>query len=82
MKIQIYEDAAHLWRWRAVAENGRIIADGAEGYDSASNAARGVDTVRDGFTAGDLRVEHLEADTRRKHEVPSRVDATVTGTTI
>ncbi len=42
MKIQIYPDAKGEFRWRCVAENGRITADGAEGYDSYSNAMRAV----------------------------------------
>jgi uncharacterized protein YegP (UPF0339 family) len=38
--IFIYCDAKGEFRWRATATNGKIIADGAEGYKSASNAMR------------------------------------------
>lgn len=42
--IVIYE-AKDGWRWRLVAENGKIVADGAEAYDSKSNAHRAVGAV-------------------------------------
>lgn len=38
--IEVYEDRRGEWRWRAVARNGKIIADGAEGYASKGNAKR------------------------------------------
>jgi uncharacterized protein YegP (UPF0339 family) len=38
--IQVFRDGSGEYRWRAVARNGRIIADGAEGYKSRSNATR------------------------------------------
>lgn len=34
MKVEIYEDAAGEWRWRMKAANGRIIANGGEGFSS------------------------------------------------
>lgn len=36
-EIQRYIDAAGDHRWRAVAKNGRIVADSAEGYRNASD---------------------------------------------
>ena len=30
--FKIYQDKAGEWRWRASARNGRIVADGGEGY--------------------------------------------------
>jgi len=41
MKIHIYK-AKDGWRWRAVARNGRIVADGGEGYVSKGNTERAV----------------------------------------
>lgn len=38
--IQIYRSHNGLWYWRIRARNGRIIADGSEGYVSRSNASR------------------------------------------
>jgi hypothetical protein len=40
MEIRVYQDLAGGWRWRVVADNGRIVADSAEAYDSKSNAKR------------------------------------------
>lgn len=51
MKVQIYEDREKQWRWRAVAANGRIIADSAEGYDSEANVRRALNTVAEFFHA-------------------------------
>lgn len=43
MDFEIYEDARAMFRWRAVAGNGLIIADGSEGYASRSNALRALE---------------------------------------
>jgi uncharacterized protein YegP (UPF0339 family) len=40
LKFHIYEDAAGAWRWRLKARNGRIVADGAQGYSSQWHAER------------------------------------------
>ena len=32
MKVVIYQDRRGEWRWSLKAKNGRIVADGAEGY--------------------------------------------------
>jgi len=42
-EFEIYEDYSQEWRWRMLADNGRIMADSAEGYDSETNAHRAVD---------------------------------------
>lgn len=36
-KVSIFKDAAGMWRWRRVAPNGRIVADGSEGYNNQSD---------------------------------------------
>lgn len=33
-------DRAGEWRWRALARNGKVVADSAEGYASERNAKR------------------------------------------
>jgi uncharacterized protein len=38
--IQQYKDMAGEWRWRAVARNGKIIADSAESYVNKANCKR------------------------------------------
>ncbi len=44
--FDLYEDNAGEWRWRLLARNGRIIADGGEGYASRANGQRAIETVR------------------------------------
>lgn len=41
-KFQIYQDKVGEWRWRLVAGNGRIVADGGEGYTAESKVLRAV----------------------------------------
>lgn len=43
MKFELYRDKKGLWRWRLKANNGRIIADSAEGYSRRAAALKGVD---------------------------------------
>lgn len=40
MRWETYEDQAGEWRWRAIARNGKVVADGAEGYATKRNANR------------------------------------------
>jgi len=42
-RFLVYQDSAGEWRWKHVADNGQIIADSAEGYDSKFNAERARD---------------------------------------
>lgn len=50
MKFETYVDAKGEHRWRARASNGKIVADGAEGYASKRNVdralARFLDSMR------------------------------------
>lgn len=39
-KVVVYRDAEGDWRWKAVAANGKIIADSAEGYVNKSYALK------------------------------------------
>jgi uncharacterized protein YegP (UPF0339 family) len=36
--VELYEDVRGAWRWRLVAENGRIVGDSSEGYVDRSHA--------------------------------------------
>ena len=38
MKMVVYRDGHHEWRWRLVADNGEVVADSAEGYFNKSHA--------------------------------------------
>lgn len=42
MRIEIFQDRAGEWRWRLRAPNGRILADGSEGYSSKPGVRRSV----------------------------------------
>jgi len=37
MKFQIYKDKKGLWRWRAVASNGNVLADSGQGYKGSKS---------------------------------------------
>lgn len=57
--FQVYPDSRGDYRWRLVAGNGRIIADGGEGYASLFNVKRAIRTFTEevsGMPLGDLRV--------------------------
>ena len=38
MKFEVYEGKDGKWYWRAKAKNGRVVANGAQGYRRASSA--------------------------------------------
>lgn len=46
LTFNIYQDQAGQYRWRLVAENGRIVADSSEGYVSKSNVKRIIETIK------------------------------------
>jgi uncharacterized protein YegP (UPF0339 family) len=50
MKLDIYK-AADGWRWRFVAENGRIIAESGEAYTRNADAERAFATAQAGIAA-------------------------------
>ncbi len=49
MKLIIYKDRKSEWRWRALARNGRIVADSGEGYIRKSDAVRGLERLAKAF---------------------------------
>jgi uncharacterized protein YegP (UPF0339 family) len=52
MKVIIYEDLSGAFRWRAVASNGRILADSAEGYLDRTNVRDAVEKIVAAFEDG------------------------------
>lgn len=42
MDFDVYQDGAGKWRWSAYAVNGRIIADGGQGYTRKHDGERAV----------------------------------------
>ena len=50
IKYQIYKGKDGKYYWRAVARNGRIVADGSEGYSTKRNAIRARQAFRHAVT--------------------------------
>jgi uncharacterized protein len=44
--FEIYKDKSDQFRWRLKASNGKIIADGAEGYVAKTDCQHGIDLVK------------------------------------
>jgi uncharacterized protein len=42
----IYKDAQGEFRWRLRADNSKIVADSAEGYNNKSDCQHGIDIVK------------------------------------
>lgn len=64
MQYDIYKDRANEWRWRAVAANGRKVADSAEGYASKENAQRALAAFRAANAGATVRL--LQSRVARK----------------
>lgn len=46
MRFQYFQGRDEQWYWHLRARNGRIVADGAEGYSTKSNVKRAIKTLR------------------------------------
>jgi len=50
MNIHIYKSEKDgQWRWRAVAKNGKTVADGAEGYHNKKDLTDELDNIKKEF---------------------------------
>ncbi|OZC01453.1 DUF1508 domain-containing protein [Rubricoccus marinus] len=50
-EFEYFESARNKqWYWRFRAKNGRVVADGSEGYGSRSNVTRAIDNVQTELT--------------------------------
>lgn len=56
MKIELYPGPDGLWRWRLRAANGKITADGSEGYANESSVRRAVRRLFNVLCNGPLKV--------------------------
>ncbi len=45
-KFELYQDAKGEFRWRLLATNGQIIANGGEGYKTKASARSGIESVK------------------------------------
>jgi len=70
--FEVYKDKAEEWRWRLIRQNGRIVADGGEGYTERNDAMEAVERVQSlsGETevyeddGGDWRWRHVTSNGR------------------
>lgn len=44
--FQVYKDTRGEWRWRFQAENNKIVADSAEGYQNRADCLDGIRIVK------------------------------------
>lgn len=56
MKFKIYPDKQGKHRWKLVANNGRIVADGGEGYNGVGNARRAIKAFRAQLGAAEVEI--------------------------
>ena len=45
-KFELYKDAKGEFRWRLIASNGQMIANGGEGYKTKESAKAGIESVK------------------------------------
>ena len=57
--FELYKDKEAKFRWRLRHQNGRIIADSAEGYETKASAKNGIKSVRE--NAADAPLEDKTA---------------------
>lgn len=65
LRWEVYEDEAGEHRWRAIARNGKIVADGAEGYASKRNASRALSSFRAAVREPDAPAEQPSSSAER-----------------
>jgi uncharacterized protein YegP (UPF0339 family) len=58
MRFEVFKSKNKKWYWRLVAQNGRIIADGGQGYATRQNARRAVSNLQSNLDA--IRLADLE----------------------
>jgi len=46
MKFSVFKDRAGEYRWHLKSQNGRIVADSAEGYHNKADAIHGIGLVK------------------------------------
>lgn len=47
MKIEIRRNTAGTWSWHLISKNGKILADGGEGYARSANVRRAIREIRE-----------------------------------
>lgn len=54
MTFEIYKDSKSEYRWRLKADNGKIVADSAEGYATKAGAEAGINLVKRGAAGAEV----------------------------
>ena len=57
--VELYQDEANEWRWRAVSNNGNVVADSGEGYKRYSDAENAAQEL---FAAVEFRVKRIDEE--------------------
>ena len=66
MKIVPFVDKGSEYRWRLLADNGRVMADSAEGYESLTNVFRGIDNFLSELYSGRFEFDEYK-DRKGEH---------------
>lgn len=64
MKITVFPNEQGQWFWHVTSRNGKILADGSEGYTRKASAERAAHSFRTLMKGGDAAVVVLDADPR------------------
>lgn len=51
MAYYMYKDTANQWRWRLVAQNGKIIAVSSESYWNKADCRNAIDLVKSSYAS-------------------------------
>lgn len=68
--IEVYEDAAGEWRWRATAPNGDIEADSGEGFATRAAALRSAARTRTVFANATVTITDDADETAPGEGIP------------
>lgn len=69
MRFEVFKGKKWKWYWRLVAQNGRVIADGGQGYSTRQNARRAVTNLQgnlDAIRLADLEVVSVKTGRKKK----------------
>ena len=53
-KFELYKDPKGEFRWRLLASNGQVIANGGEGYKTKESAKNGIESVKKNAPAASI----------------------------
>ena len=62
MRVEVYETRTGGWRWRAIAQNGTVLARSERTYQRRSQAHNAVESVQRVFNSGNV----IEVDRCKK----------------